>query len=363
MVIDWGKQIDECIRDTELHQTFHGGSVERRLEEILCVKRLMEMGYDDAKILAWMALAGAGPGICLDEVWDMMAAAKRRRWPKRHDFRVWITMAEIERIDSLQETRECKSFLLGAVAFAKMMTIKRKKPTFNVRERSYCYWIAMGSDDYSVGRHREPYMSAFLSRMIRQGVVSTKVAKTSYKVWTGRRGGAVRQILNVVLQGDWIEWGARDGYEIKTLERDVKALCDRAFKDPTRRCESCGREFPVSPRSRKTVCDECQREKRAQKSRIYMRAARKGAGVGGKALLTCPVCGKTYEAGPKLKTSMCAECYAKHRKELRRLAQLNRRQKARNLKNLDRTEKNMGEARKVLTDNTKNVNSDNKRTK
>lgn len=345
MVIDWGKQIDECMRCTELLPTFHGGPVERRLQEILCVKRLVEMGYDDTKILHWMALAGAGPGMCLEEVWDLMAAAKRRRWPKRHDFRVWITMAEIERIDSLQESRECKSFLLGAIAFAKMMMIKRKKPTFNVRERSYCYWIAMGSDDYNVGREREPYMSAFLSRMIRQGVVSTKVTKTSYKVRTGKKGGAVRQILNVVIQGDWIEWDARDGYEIKTLEKDVKALCDRAFRDPVRECESCGKEFPVGPRSRKRICDECQREKWLQKGRIYIRATRKEAGVGKRSLLTCPVCGKTYEAGPKMKAGMCPECYAKYRREYYRQNKAKHRAERKKLDGIDENQMSTGKCR------------------
>lgn len=345
MVIDWETQINECMRQGRLLPIFHGGSVERRYQELLCVKRLMEGGMLESEMLAWFVSAGAFDGFCLYDLEELMRDSRKIRNPRKHDFRIWVTDAELRVIDSLQETKECKSFLLGAVAFAKMMTIKRKKPTFNVRERSYCYWIAMGSDDYSVGRHREPYMSAFLSRMVRQGVVSTKVAKTSIRKWTGRRGGAVKQLLDVVIQGDWIEWDARDGYEIKTLERDVKALCDRAFKDPVRRCESCGREFPVSPRSKRTVCDDCQRKEKLRKGQIYIRARRKGAGVGGKALLTCHACGKTYEAGPKLKTNMCAECYAKHRKEYYRQNKAKHRAERKKLDNIDKNQMSTGKCR------------------
>ena len=77
-------------------------------------------------------------------------SAKKRRWPKSHNFTIFITKDEIDHIKALNATKECKSFLLATVAFGKMMNIKRKKPTFNLRERSYIYYLATGRDDYKL---------------------------------------------------------------------------------------------------------------------------------------------------------------------------------------------------------------------
>ena len=204
----------------------------------------------------------------------LIEAAKKRRWPKSHNFTIFITKDEIDHIKALHATKECKSFLLSTVAFGKMMNIKRKKPTFNLRERSYIYYLATGRDDYNIGARRGPHIQEFISELVSMAEIKLKIVHTSISIYTGKRGGAKKKLTDLVLNASWINYKAFSGYEItsKALESEIKRLCDLAFADDVRKCECCGKEFDVTRRTQRKLCDNCYKEKRKSVIRENARA-------------------------------------------------------------------------------------------
>ena len=274
LVINWKEQIQSCIDQTTVIPIFHAMPVEQKLEEILITKKLLEMKYEAEQILAWFQLAEQDCQKSMFDVYTLIELAKKRRWPKSHNFTIFITKDEIEHIKDLNATKECKSFLLATVAFGKMMNIKRKKPTFNLRERSYIYYLATGRDDYNVGAHRAAFIQDFISQLVSMSEIKLKIVHTSISVYTGKRGGAKKKLTDLVLNASWINYKAFAGYEItsKSLESEIKRLCDLAFSDDVRKCECCGKEFDITSRTRRTLCDECYKEKRMAVKREVARS-------------------------------------------------------------------------------------------
>lgn len=317
MVIDWKKHINQCIKKTELLPIFHGGRMAKRFQLTLVVKKLDEMGWSNQKIFNWLVFAGCATVYCIDDVDTLVTKARKRKWPAEHVFKVYITMNEIKHINKLDTSIENKSFLLAAIAFAKMMNIKRKNPSFNAQERSYIYFIATGKDEYNIARRREPYISKFIHNLCAEKQIHVESKVTRFKVYTGRRGGAVREIRNTVLRADWVDWNAKEGYPIVNLETDVKLMCDRAFTPQTRICSICSKQFEVSAKTKRMICEDCykkeltkkqaSREKRVNHDHNSTHAH--GNRTKGNQVLVCSKCGKEFTASGKCKRTLCDDCF------------------------------------------------------
>ena len=275
MVIDWKTQIDDCIRFTKIIPTFHASIVEQKYQQMLITKKLLSMGYNETQILNWFLLAEEG---CLKDEWDiqeLIKIAQHKKWPRTHDFKIYITQQEIEHIQNLKATKECKSYLLTAVAYCKMMKIKKKKATFNLRERAYIYYLATGKDNYNVGTRRQPYIQNFIKELENNKQLRLSVKATKYRTYKeGRRGGSIQSITNVVMNASWIEWEATEGYEMINLELQMVPLCDQCFEKDTIQCECCGVEFLKTSKIQRTLCLECYGRKRAQDIRDAIKKKR-----------------------------------------------------------------------------------------
>lgn len=275
MVIDWRTQIDECIRFTKIIPTFHASVVEQKYQQMLITKKLVSMGYDNIQILNWFILAEDN---CIKDEWDiaeLVKIAHYRKWPRAHNFKIYITQKEIEHIQKLKATKECKSYLLSTVAFCKMMKIKKKKATFNLRERAYIYYLATGKDNYNVGTRRQPYIQNFIKELENTKQLKLDVKDTKYRSYKkGRRGGSIQSITNVVMNASWIDWNSTEGYELTNLESQMKSLCDKCFENDTILCSNCGKIFLKTSKMQRTLCDECYRKNFLLKDSLRKKAVR-----------------------------------------------------------------------------------------
>lgn len=273
MVIDWRKHIDECLRYTKVIPTFHASAVEQHYQQLLIIKRLLAMHYEPIQILNWFLLAEDNCQKDLDEVEKLIQLSKHRRAPKNHEFKIFITAKEIEHIKKLKATKDCKAFLLSTIAYCKMMQIKKKKATFNLRERSYIYFLATGKDNYNVGAQRHTYIKKFIMSLEKAKEIKIDVKHTKYK--NHAAGHIVKSITNVVFNAKWVEWDSSSGYELTDLENQMKILCDLCFEDDTLVCPKCGNEFIKTSKMKRTVCSACYEESVRKKKAIYARRMRK----------------------------------------------------------------------------------------
>lgn len=275
MVIDWRTQIDECIRFTKIIPTFHASAIEQRYQQVLITKKLLSMGYNRTKILNWFKLAEDD---CTKDLWDieeLIKIANYRKWPRAHNFKIFITQKEIEYVQKIKTSKECKSFLLATVAFCKMMKIKKRKATFNLRERSYIYYLATGKDNYNVGSRRGPYIQNFIRELERGKHLKLDVRNTVFHDYSnGRRGGSIQTITNVVMNAKWIEWDATSGYELTNLEQQMLPLCNMCFENDILICPKCGKEFLKTSKIKRELCEDCYKENTLIRKRDNMREAR-----------------------------------------------------------------------------------------
>ena len=275
MVIDWRTQIDECIRFTKVIPTFHASVVEQKYQQMLITKKLLSMGYTENQILNWFMLA---EDECVKDEWDikeLIKIAHHRKWPRFHDFKIYITQQEIEHIQKIKTTKECKSYLLTAVAYCKMMKIKKKKATFNLRERAYIYFLATGKDNYNVGTRRQPYIQNFIKELENSKQLKLDVKSTRYRSYKeGHRGGSIQSITNVVMNASWIEWDSTEGYELTNLELQMIPLCDKCFENDIIKCPQCGKEFLKTTKIKRVLCEECYKKHRAESIAASMKKFR-----------------------------------------------------------------------------------------
>lgn len=256
MVVDWKKQIDECINQTKVMPIFIGVPIEKRLQEYYIVKRLISMGYDNHKILSWFQLAEDDCIKTLDDIDDLIENAAKRKNPKERDYTIYITQEEIDFVNNLKASRECKQYLLGIVAFAKVTKIKKGVPTFNVRERSFIYFLAFGADKY-FHRHRYEVMNNFVHKLQVNKTLKTYSKTSKIKHYNGTPGGYYVYVENTIIKADWINYEATDGYKIDDIAHQLPIICNTVIQDPTRICECCGKEFAISPKTKRKLCDEC----------------------------------------------------------------------------------------------------------
>lgn len=270
MVIDWRQQIEECVRYTKVIPTFHASMVEQHYQQILIVKKLLSMKYSSAQILTWFMLAEENCSKTIEDIEVLIKASKHRRWPKNHNFKIYITAKEIEYIQKLKTSKECKSFLLATVAYAKMMNIRKKKATFNLRERAYIYYLATGKDNYNVGAQRHTYIKKFIMEMEKKREIKIDIKQTRYKDHSNS-GHIIKNITNVVFNAKWVDWDATEGYELTDLDIQMKILCDQCFENDILICPNCGKEFLKTNQTQRLLCSSCQKDKTLMKKREYAR--------------------------------------------------------------------------------------------
>lgn len=268
MVIDWRKHINECIRYTKVIPTFHASVLEKTYQQILITKKLLSMGYDSEKILNWFLLAETDCKKDITDIETLIQVSKKRRWPKNHDFKIYITKKEIEHIQKMKASKECKSYLLATVAFCKMMKIKKKRSTFNKRERSYIYFLATGKDNYNIGARRGPYIQQFIKALQKNKQLKLEVKDTKVKKYGKEGGGSyIKIISNIIMNAKWIEWEATEGYELTDLESQMKLLCDQCFENDMLICPVCHNEFYKGNQTKRLLCENCYKEHRKEQKR------------------------------------------------------------------------------------------------
>ena len=270
MVIDWRRQINECIRYTKIIPTFHASTMEQHYQQILITKKLLSMKYSNAQILAWFMLAEDECHKSIDDVDLLIKESSHRRWPRNHEFKVYITANEISYIKKLKASKECKSFLLATVAYSKMMNIRKKKATFNLRERAYIYFLATGKDNYHVGAHREPFIKKFIMSLEKKKEIKIDIKQTRYKDHSNSCH-IIKNITNVVFNATWVEWDAKEGYELTDLDIQMKTLCDQCFENDILVCPECGKEFLKTNQTQRFLCFSCLKKNRTKKKREYAR--------------------------------------------------------------------------------------------
>lgn len=269
MIVDWNGHINECVRQTKVIIPFHSMPCEKHTLRLFIIKKLLEKGYNLNQIKNWFIIADEesfAEECCNPEMLAYyVEKAMAMHYFRSHDFRIFVTMKEIETIEALKESKECKSFLLGIICFAKMMIIKRGLPTMNTMERSYAYYIGNGGD-YYFNRKRYEVMEPFLRRLYKQKKFGTKNKVSHIKKYTGHWGGSVKDVNNTILTDmDWVTFRATEGYEITNLETQVKELADRVFTNGVKKvCSVCGQEFEISSKSKTDKCPTCYKAFRAQ---------------------------------------------------------------------------------------------------
>lgn len=227
MVIDWYKQIRDCLAEGKLLPIFHGKEVGYYYQKLLVVRRLCHLGYTQEQIADWLEKADETGSLAEDYI----RYSKLITAPRRVEFRCWVSSTELAYIEALRATSECKSYLLALVCFAKMMKLRHNSPILPSRYHSYVYYVAMGTDDYRCGKQRRGVIDRFIHRMVKEGVINFSL-RVSYRVecrhWETRAG--------VRLQAGWVEWDAKEGYLIEDLEKDVReCLREHPFTDTHRK--------------------------------------------------------------------------------------------------------------------------------
>ena len=269
MVIDWISHINKCVEEKKIIFSFHATRMEKHYQQILIVKKLLSLEYTAEDILQWFLTVEEKSEKSLWTILDMIDTANKTRWPHNHSYKIYITENEIKYIQNLNTTKECKSFLLATVAFCKMMMIKRKKPTFNKRERSYIYYLATGKDEYNTGSHRAPYIEAFIRKLEKDQIIQRKIKVTNIKKNTGKRGGTVIDLTDIILNMPWVEWKVKKGYKITNLDAQIAGLCNDLFEEDLFVCSKCGKHFAGNNKTKRTLCIECYNKTLAEQKRKY----------------------------------------------------------------------------------------------
>ena len=273
MVIDWRKQIDECIRFTKVIPTFHASALEKTYQQILITKKLLDMNYNAEMILNWFLLAEENCDKDIADIEALIKASKKRRWPKKHDFKIYVTLKEVEYIQKMKASKECKSYLLATVAYCKLMKIRKKVATFNKRERSYVYFLATGKDNYNIGTRRGPYIQQFIKTLEKNKQLKLEVKDTKVKKYGKNCGGSyIKIISDVIMNAKWIDWDSTDGYEITDIESQMKMLCDQCFENDMLICPICHNEFYKGNQTKRLLCEECYKERRKEQKRNFARS-------------------------------------------------------------------------------------------
>ncbi len=270
MVIDWKRQIDQCIEQGRVMPIFHGGRRGISYEHALIIKRLLKDGYDDAQILDWMRKAGSElvtDDYSLDEMKRAMGLLTA---PKEHDFTIYVTQAELDYIEALDATKEQKTYLLSYLCFLKLMTRRTKRAILKDHQEAFIYWLAFGSDDYRAGKHRSQALDPFMKRLVAKKALTLKTTIVTFCRYTDH-GPVKEPMACVIAKLPWADMEASEGIRITIPEKEIGELAAKSFSEDTRVCECCGKSFPCTGYTRRNLCEVCYAEDRRRQKREYKR--------------------------------------------------------------------------------------------
>lgn len=303
MMIDWNQQIKECLRENRVMPIFHGAPMSYKMEHVYIVQELIKRGYGDVMILNWMKVAGSTMINDLDDVAVFRDLAKKKAPPKDLDFKIFITKGELEHINSMVEPIENKAYLLAWVCYAKMMVIKRKRPSMDNRYISYLVWVSTGVDNYSLKQTVQKRVWDFTRRIMSDGTMWLESSKIKYKAGTHFGKPVFKEFFFTLLKSDWIEWDAKEGEPITSLDNgQVIRLANLAFEDG-------------APAIEKAKAEKRQAKKRAKDKKRYEKEKER---KGGPVISICPECGKEFFKKPHSRTDLCEDCYKRHRTQANR---------------------------------------------
>lgn len=340
MVIDWKRQIDECIRQNRIMPIFNGRPSAYAYEHLLIVKRLVEKGYDDSQILNWMTVAGSDLVISVEAVEDLRRTVMiRKNWPKEHDFTIYVTKGELDYIEALEATKEQKSYLLAYVCYLKLMRCRTKRNVLKPRQEAFIYYLAFGDDNYKHGKDRRRFIQPFMRKLFGRKVL-TYASKTVRYTRYAETGPLFEEISYTGVNAKWVDWDAKEGegcIRIDNPEFEIKDLASRAFSENIRICECCGKEFPYDGYTKRNICEDCW----LKQEELRKHGPRKEAKT-----MICECCGKTFVKDVKSHKRICDDCQAK--KEAIRLHSPRKEAKTVICENCGKTFVRMGDGKRGL---------------
>ena len=231
------------------------------LEKIYLFKYLLEL-YDEDK--AWEEFKDI---VCEDslekklinnEFRYYLRISKKKKWIERSKTSFFITENEINHINQIKAPKEFREFVLGMIIYGKYTKQQIGLPLFNPRDRSYIYYLMNRADNFNVGKERYQYLNSLISRKN----IGTDIRYYPASLDLNKRS----RVLNIPktvesFDGDWIEWEAKEGYEIKNIEIDAIGLKEKIVEQLAI-CSECGKLYNKSNKSQTTLCPECYKKAR-----------------------------------------------------------------------------------------------------
>lgn len=232
--------------------------MEKRLQQTYITKKLLESGKNYAEIKNWFQNVKTDTPVI--NIAELIINAQRIKWPKRKDYRVWITTKELQYIDSLPYDKEFKSFIVGMIYVAKLMKIKKGCSAFNTRDRSYAYFLSTGEDNYNIGKQRRFYINKMIHQAVKDKIftfvpVTSRFRKKDNEYYT-------KTVVNVTLVADWINWDKQIGHVIECPEVEIQKLISQYVHNLTKTCSKCGKKFVPSKKSKTVLCPACYKAHR-----------------------------------------------------------------------------------------------------
>lgn len=259
MILDWHEYAIQCIKKNKILPIFHGTVNEKNYGKIYLLKYLLDCGYSKDKIINWFKEAGGSEiEFFIDDLDDYIRKANNISTIERQ-YSIYITDQELEYIDNLDFTKEYKSFLLGMIVVAKFMFYKKKCPSCNPKERSYAYFLGTGKDKYNSGTTEKERLQQFIYNLQKNKIIQLQVISKYVQDFRTKKH---KQVSNIVLGGNWIDFKAQKGHLIKNLEKDTKKLCNTKLHNKKMICSQCKRVFYVSNKNKTTLCPRCYNKSR-----------------------------------------------------------------------------------------------------
>lgn len=242
--------------------SFNATAMEKQYQRLLIIKLMLEQKRDGDYILKWLTKHDKESSTYIDDIDQMLVSAKKVRWPKEKDYTFRITKEEIVYIDTLKYSKELKSYLLGLIAMAKIMKIKKGLPTCNPRDRGYAWYIATGLTNYSEGEQKKHQLYEFFHELTQKDII--KVQSFTKKVKRNDQYHTI-DVTNIILKAKWVDFDAKKGYKVKNIEKDIKRICKKYLTDDQSVCPKCGKLFVKSPKAKTELCSECYLQVRKEK--------------------------------------------------------------------------------------------------
>ena len=277
MVFDWQQHITRCVNGNKMVFSFNATAMEKQYQRLLVMKMMQERGRSKEYITNWLVKHDKESTVYISDIDHMLVTAEKIPWPTKKNYVFYITKNEIQYINALEYSKEQKAYLLGLVAMAKIMKIKKGLPTCNPRDRGYAWYIATGLTNYSTGSQKKHQLYVLFHDLIHKNIIRVKSFIKKVK-----RNDQYHtfEITNIILKADWVDFEATKGYKVRNIEKDIRRICDKYLVETNKKCSLCGKDFKKTPQSKTELCPECymqyRREYKAKKQQVYSQNKKNG---------------------------------------------------------------------------------------